>query len=153
MEALERFNLAPLKTRRDIAMLGVVFRAAKGTGPEPLQSFFLPAPGRLGPTTRSADFHNLQLQTYRTGEHLDVVRRSVLGAVDVFNVLPPAVVESSKTVRALQAQLQQVVITAAREGEEDWQGLLSANSSSWERKALRRLRGWKTQRAEVPCRS
>ena len=142
LEALEHFKLAPLKTRRDIAMLGVVFRAASGSGPEPLRRFFVLALAHRGPTTRSADLHNLQLQTYRTGGHLEVVRRSVLGAVDVFNSLPPAIVEGSSSVRAFQAQLQELVITTAHGGEQNWQTLLSANSSSWERKALRKLRGW-----------
>ena len=33
LEALEHFNLAPLRTRRDIAMLGVVWRAVHRKGP------------------------------------------------------------------------------------------------------------------------
>ena len=40
IEALLVHNLAPLKTRRDIAMLGVIHRAALGQGPAQLQHFF-----------------------------------------------------------------------------------------------------------------
>ena len=39
-EALEHFSLAPLGVRRDIAMLGVVFRAVLQKGPPQLRSFF-----------------------------------------------------------------------------------------------------------------
>ena len=37
------FNLAPLRARRDIAMLGLIHRAATGKGPEQLKRFFQPA--------------------------------------------------------------------------------------------------------------
>ena len=38
-EAFERLNLAPLSTRRDIAMLGVIHRSVLGLGPPQLASF------------------------------------------------------------------------------------------------------------------
>ena len=37
-EALLHFNLAPLETRRDIAMLGLIHRASLGAGPQQLQN-------------------------------------------------------------------------------------------------------------------
>ena len=40
LEALFHWNLAPLATRRDIAMLGVVHRAALKKGPERAESVF-----------------------------------------------------------------------------------------------------------------
>ena len=39
-QALVEFHLAPLSTRRDIAMLGMVHRAALGKGPSQLHQFF-----------------------------------------------------------------------------------------------------------------
>ena len=80
-EALENFSLAPLGTRRNIAILGVVFRAVQRKGPPQLQSFFEPAEQRR--TTRSSDWHSLQPKTYRDGAHLEVLKRSVLGLVEV----------------------------------------------------------------------
>ena len=62
--------------------------------------------------------------------------------------IPQPVVEGSNSVRALQAQLQQLLLTAAHAGEQDWQTLLSANKSSWERNSLRNLRGWTSERKQ-----
>ena len=44
LEALFVFNLAPLRTRRDIAMLGIVHRAALRKGPPHLWRFFTHTP-------------------------------------------------------------------------------------------------------------
>ena len=144
LEALEHFNLAPLRTRRAIAMLGVVWRAVRRKGPPQLWSFFDRAPTRR--TTRSSEWHELQLKTYRNGDHLEVLRRSVLGLVEVFNVLPTAVVEGSQKVRSFQAQLQELTLTASRDGVEDWKILLNADRSDWERRTLKQLKGWKSSR-------
>merc|ERR1712167_443197 len=97
-----------------MAMLGVVFRAVLRKGPPQLHSFFDFAEDRGGPTTRSADRHTLQLKTYRTGEQLEVLKRPVLGLVDVFNDLPPAVVEKPRTVKDFQALLQALLLTEVR---------------------------------------
>ena len=43
IDALTHFKLAPLSSRRDIAMLGVIHRAVLGEGPPQLRQFF---PGR-----------------------------------------------------------------------------------------------------------
>lgn len=42
VEALLKYDLAPLSTRRDIAMLGVIHRSVLGLGPELLRQFFKP---------------------------------------------------------------------------------------------------------------
>ena len=39
-DALLEFNLAPLESRRDIAMLGVIHRCGLGKGPEHFKAFF-----------------------------------------------------------------------------------------------------------------
>ena len=126
-----------------MAMLGVVFRALLGKGPPQLRSFFQEAGEREGPTTRSADRHCFQLKTYRTGQHLKVLKRSVLGLVDVFNDLPPAVVERPRTVKDFQALLQALLLTEVKSANgNSWRYLLSASNTSWQRARLRRLRGW-----------
>ena len=84
------------------------------------------------------------MQIYRDGEHLEVLRRSVLGLVEVFNLLPHAIVQSAKTVQSFQAQLQALVLTAVKEGVQDWKLLLAADRTSWERRELRQLRGWES---------
>ena len=45
VSALMHFNLAPLQMRRDIAMLGVLHRAALGEGPPQLKELFQRRPG------------------------------------------------------------------------------------------------------------
>ena len=144
------FGIAPLQVRRDVAMLGVIHRAVLRKGPPQLWPFFPKATRRTeGATTRSADRHKEQLQTYCTGNHLEVLKRSVLGLVEVYNALPPAVVQSSTTVKALQGQLQALVLTQARAGVEDWQLLLSPRLHCWDRR-LWDLRGWSLGCSTVP---
>ena len=51
LDALVHFHLAPLNTRRDIAVLGAVHRAVLGRGPEELKDFFTVSssgPTRIG---------------------------------------------------------------------------------------------------------
>ena len=43
-EALLHLNLAPLETRRDIAMLGLIHRSVFGCGPRHFANMFLPSP-------------------------------------------------------------------------------------------------------------
>ena len=119
-----------------------MFRAVLQKGPPQLRSFFKRA--EQGRETRSSEWHDFQLQTYRNGDHLEVLRRSVLGLVETFNLLPPAVVEGAKTVQSFQAQLQELVLTAAKGGVQDWKLLLAADRSTWERRELRQLRGWES---------
>ena len=141
-DALEHFGLAPLRVRRDVAMLGVVHRTVLRKGPPQLWPFFPAAHRRLeGPTTRSANRHSKQLQTYRTGHYLKAVRRSALGCVDVYNELPPGLVETTTSVRAFQGLLQALVLSVLREGSDYWRDLLSTRTHSWERH-LKELRAW-----------
>ena len=142
VEALEHFNLAPLETRRDIAMLGVVFRAVLNKGPPQLRGFFKRTDSQGG--TRSSDWHSKQLKTYCNGDHLEVLQRSVLGLIEVFNLLPTALVEGAKKVNNFQAQLQELVLTAALEEAPDWKVLLAAGRAPWERRQLRKLKNWKS---------
>ena len=45
LEALKKYNLAPLETRRDIALLGVVHRTVLGEGPPQFRRWFFAAEG------------------------------------------------------------------------------------------------------------
>jgi len=108
--ALVDFNLAPLNVRRDIGMLGVIHRAVLRKGPPQLWRFFevVEVEGE-GPVTRRRDGHRLQLRRYKDGDHLEVLARSVLGLVDVYNELPKSVVETCSEVKFFQRQLQALV--------------------------------------------
>ena len=52
-DALLHFNLAPLETRRDIAMLGLIHRSVLGCGPRHFANMFLPFRRRFLNTTNN----------------------------------------------------------------------------------------------------
>ena len=66
--ALMEFNLAPLRTRRDIAMLGMLHRAKLGLGPPQFRELFKPCQG--GYQLRDA---------YEGSGRTALIRRSVWG--------------------------------------------------------------------------
>ena len=80
---------------------------------------------------------------------MDVLRRSLLGLVDVFNVLPPAVVEGAKSTKDFQSLLQAVALTELKDGGEHWSTLFSATNRVWQLVRLRRLRGWTDNRERL----
>jgi hypothetical protein len=73
--ALMVFNLAPLSTRRDIAMLGVLHRAALGEGPPQLRQIFRRRPG------------SLLLEDVNDSARHPLIKRSIWGLVAVYNRL------------------------------------------------------------------
>ena len=85
VNALMNFNLAPLSTRRDIAMLGVVHRAVLQEGPEQLRQFFeIDETLKSSPTRAATRRHKRQLVEHRRGRFSETVRRSALGLVFEF---------------------------------------------------------------------
>ena len=98
-DALLHFNLAPLETRRDIAMLGLIHRSVLGCGPRHFANMFLPSPPSV------SQKHDKQLLSHRSPRHLQILSRSALGLVDVYNLLPAQVV-GQKSVASMQHELQ-----------------------------------------------
>ena len=74
--ALLTFNLAPLSTRRDIAMLGVIHRTVLGLGPPHFQKHFKLA-------TAGTGRHSRHLEDPRQEYRARIVCRTVLGVVAV----------------------------------------------------------------------
>ncbi len=108
-DALLNFNLAPLASRRDIAMLGLIQRTLLGRGPPHFKRFFFlePFPHRV--RTRSASrCHSHRIHEYREGRFLEIVKRSALGLASVYNLLPEEVV-SADNVPFFQGQLQDML--------------------------------------------
>ena len=86
------FNLAPLSVRRDIAMLGVIHRAILRQGPPQLWKFFrldLSTPVRQ---SRHAKRHSRHVVEWPAGRSLDIMRRSALGMIRIYNLLPDELV-------------------------------------------------------------
>ena len=122
LEALMHFNLAPLSTRRDTAMLGLIHRTVLRKGPEHFQKLFVLKQSTGVHQTRlegRRQRHGRQLEDPRNSTHLNCVRRSALGLVAVYNLLPAAVV-ANETVKEFQTGLQELLKERAQEGCEDW---------------------------------
>ena len=122
-DAFMSFNLLPLCVRRDISILGVIHRAALGLGPPQLWQFFrrdLTTPTRESRRAR----HGLQLVEWPRSRDLDVMRRSALGSIRVYNLLPPVVV-AERDVKGFQSSLTNLIRdrVVARDGR--WKVVLS----------------------------
>ena len=119
--ALTEFNLSPLSTRRDMALLGVIQRAIIGEVPVHFRTFFKRA-ACTGHRDRTR--HSMQLATHRRGKFLDVLADSILGLVDVYNLLPERIVQEN-TVKGFQSALQEMVKAAMHANKPGWESLYS----------------------------
>ena len=131
LDALMVFNLAPLKTRRDVAMLGVVHRAVLKKGPPQFWKYFEEETTQAYYGTRAATRrHFRHLKEHRRGRFLEVLRRSALGLVAVYNLLPGSVV-SEETVHGFQGKLVEVLRSRACDGCADWPETYSPRIPMW----------------------
>ena len=105
-EALMSFSLAPLETRRDIAMLGVLHRTVLGKGPPHFRKLFQIETGR---TIRDP-------RTYMKGA---IVKRSALGLVFIYNQLPASLRNASR-VKVFQGELQNLLKERLSSGCSAW---------------------------------
>ena len=132
LEALMVFNLAPLATRRDMAMLGVVHRAALRKGPSHFWKFFQPERDatHLHWTRLAGRRHSRHLKELRQGRFLEVFRRSALELTAVYNLLPNDTVKES-TVKDFQGKLRLLLEERATSGCEDWAHTFSPRVPLW----------------------
>ena len=95
-QALDNYHLAPLCTRRDIALLGLIHRTVLGEGVPHFSKWFFPAARqRHAYSTRLASGrHSRQLHDWVDGEHSKLLRRSPLGLARVYNSLPQRAVDT-----------------------------------------------------------
>ena len=112
--ALAVFQLAPLSVRRDIAMLGLIHRTVVGKGPSQFTEHF--------------QCQGQSLRDPRRDSKAPLIRRSALGLVAVYNMLPPKIV-AAKTVSLFQRELQSVVCKVAQTGHPKWREFLSPRPS------------------------
>ena len=114
-------NVAPLAMRRDIAMLGLLYKVAHGLAAPPLQDLF-PASQRsltsfgFGPQP----VHEWQLVDPVEPTHPNIIRRSVFGLIRIFNRLPAHTV-AAKSVNHFQKILQRAAKDRAKSGDHTWQ--------------------------------
>ena len=126
-DAMLWFGLHPLRTRRDIAMLGVLYKCAHGIAhPDLLELFPRNADVLRGvaDTRRHSRRHSWQLLLRHHGIQRSEFHRSLFGLVKVWNVLPRSFV-AKKTVSSFQACVTDLVKAAASDEAEGWQAMLS----------------------------
>ena len=125
LEALCEYRLAPLCARRDMAVLGIIHRTVLGLGPKHFQEYFrLDGASRNPGGRENVRRHDVQLRSYRTGRYLDILGCSILGAIDIYNLLPASVV-AAENVSVFQKRLQANLVMAAKGNEFGWKDLYS----------------------------
>ena len=124
--ALIEFRLAPLRTRRDIAMLGLLQRIVLGKAPEQFNSIVIPASRPTFPRSFRDPMrrHSRQLHDPACGAEKRILQRSWLKLIYTYNVLPQTVVDSV-AVNTFQKQLQNAVIRGARADARNWSRMFS----------------------------
>ena len=121
-DALLNFNLAPLGLRRDIAMLGILYKVAWNCAPKPIQGLFSLHPATLerhGFISQASQRHSKQIFDPVAFNHPVIIKRSIFGLISVFNKLPQATVDA-KTVKLFQKQLQNFAKNEARNENARW---------------------------------
>ena len=130
LEALRRFKLAPLPARRDISMLGLLYRIAHGLAPSSLSALFPFRGACTLPTSLRGERHNLQsLDFIERGGHTDVYKRSCYGLVTIWNMLPIEVAHA-KSVKICQRCVQDALLKLAqkRDSQLNWAHFFSRNT-------------------------
>ena len=122
---LERYRLAPLKSRRDMALMGLLHRVVLSDVSRQLAELFPFA------TSGPLEFVRTRLQIRRHNKQLiappfgtETLRRSLFGLVRIYNLLPQSVVDL-KSVKEFQSTLQGALRNAASLGIPNWDSLFS----------------------------
>jgi len=115
------YNLAPLGLRRDIAMLGLVYRCAHGQAHEPLCKLFprSTVARHVHGTRLASALHTVQIEETWESVHLDTARRSLLGLARVWNLLPTDVVQKP-SVSSFQSALTNMARHLCKDGYPRW---------------------------------
>ena len=125
IDALHYFHLAPPSCRRDMAMLGVIQRSVLGKGPEQVRKYFVPVETSNHMNGRNCKRrHGMQLQSIRHGKFLEVTGRSILGLIDIYNLLPQEFIDETN-VHEFQRKLQALLKTHAENNDLEWEMLFS----------------------------
>ena len=127
-DALLKHNLAPLQMRRDIAMLGVLYKVAHQTAPAPIQTLFSLQPATLErygfpcPGLK----HKFQILDPVAFDHPVMIKRSIFGLIRIFNHLAEDTV-AVRDVKLFQKALQLRAKAAARNGCPHWEDFYHAD--------------------------
>jgi len=109
MDSLMHFYHAPLRTRRDISIVGVIHRTVLGLGPSCFSRFFRLS--SLPPPPRAPWRHRRHLEE-PTSDSPDFILHSAIGATRIYNLLPAFVI-SAPSVSRFQSRLQRLLVARA----------------------------------------
>ncbi len=129
-QAFADHNLAPLRLRRDIGMLGVFWKICHGVAHPDFATLFPKVPSRVAPVhnTRVARRrHDMQLVDPCDGTQLAQFQRSLFGLVKVWNALPTAFVHET-SVSSFQSKLAQASRKACSDNRDGWQDMFATTS-------------------------
>ena len=128
-DAFLRFNLAPWQMRRDIGMLGVLWKVSRGAAHKDMCALFpmCPAPSRNPRTRADHRRHRRQFVNPCDGTQLRQFSRSLFGLLKVWNALPADFVEA-KSVSKFQSMLSNAAKCACRDEAPFWQEMFSVDS-------------------------
>ena len=126
--ALVEFNLAPLDTRRDMAMLALLHKVSLGIAPEPIRNLFKARSGTLDMHGFGGTFstHCRQLHDPVAFNHPVIIKRSIFGLIRIYNRLPTYTLDA-KTPKVFQHRLQNAAKDAARANSAIWQQMFHAS--------------------------
>ena len=128
-EAFGQYNVAPLQLRRDICMLGVLWKIAHGKAHVHYLALF-PMCGSGVPSQRTRSTvrrHNRRFVDKCDGTQIDQLARSLFGLVKVWNMLPEAVFDLTN-VKAFQRNLTVFAKNACVADGENWQRMYATTS-------------------------
>ena len=118
---LTEFNLAPLASRRDMAMLGMIHKIVLGLAPVSLAALFQSDRGGRFPRSLRAQHsrHSRQVRDPIDGTQHRMLERSAFGLAYAYNLLPEHVVQCS-SVSSFQTLLQRGLVNYCRAGCASW---------------------------------
>ena len=127
--ALLQFRLAPLESRRDIAILGMLHRIVLGLAPPQAAGLFPVIGAVVEPAGRQRlrywrPLHDRQISTAAIFASTDVFQRSAFGLARCYNRLPQEIVELSN-VKDFQKRLQHTLMNFLESGADNWSKLFS----------------------------
>ena len=108
--------------RRDIAMLGILFKVSRGIAPSPIQSMFSLRPSNLDAYgfASGRSRHSRQIMDPVCPSHGVCIKRSIFGLIRVFNLLPQTTVDAISP-KAFQRRLQFSAKQAAELCTPEWE--------------------------------
>ena len=128
--AFLEFNLAPLQLRRDIGMLGVLWKVSRKSAHSDMCNLFplrtAPRPTNVVTRSMSRRLHLLFIDQC-DGSQLDIFARSLFGLIRVWNSLPDNFVLTS-SVKDFQKLLTHAARNACWRGESNWDVMFSPSA-------------------------